>query len=167
MSQRAEATYQESPAGGGVMATFLPHLLVQVIALLAGSNGLVVLAFSQWPGLLFALLFLLFQVCLHFFIKSTNSYVQSVSGKPLQLLLQVVQSAFVVLGMAALGILFWWLFEWSLFYLENAGRGSSFYFDLRGVVLSLVPNLVLMGLLGEAVRQFFPLLKQGRRQLVK
>ena len=149
------------------MATFMPHLLVQLVALLTASGGFILMAFSQWPGLVFALLFLLFQVCLHFFIESTNNYVQSVSGKPLQVLMQVVQSAFVVMGITALGILFWWLFERSLFYMENEGSGSNFYFDLRGVVLSLVPNLVLVGLIGEVVRQLFPLLKQGKQQLGK
>ncbi|WP_162052837.1 hypothetical protein [Pontibacter pamirensis] len=159
-SQRAEANQKEKLTGGA-MATFMPHLLVQLVALMSASGGLILLALSQWPGVLFALLFLLFQVCLHFFIRSTNIYVQSVPGKSLKLVMQVVQSAFVVMGIAALSILFWWLFEWCLFYLENGSSGSDFYFDLYGVVLSLVPDLVLIGLIGEALRQFFPHLRKA------
>ncbi|RDV14642.1 hypothetical protein DXT99_13310 [Pontibacter diazotrophicus] len=158
-SQGAKANQQEDLTGGA-MATFMPHLLVQLVALLAASGGLILLALSQWPGIVFALLFLLFQVSLHFFIKSTNTYVQSVPVKSLQVGTQVVQSAFVVMGIVALSILFWWLFEWCLFHLENGSSGSDFYFDLHGVVLSLVPELLWMGLVGEGLRQLFPLLKK-------
>lgn len=143
------------------MATFMPHLLVQLIALLAASGGLILMALSQWPGVLFAFLFLLFQVCLHFFIKSTNSYRSSIPGKALQVVMRVVQSAFVVMGIVGLSILFWWLFEWCLFHLESGSSEGAFYFDLRSVMLSLVPDLFWIGLVGEGLRQFFPLLRKA------
>jgi len=143
------------------MATFMPHLLVQVASLLISSGGFILLAFSQWSGLIYALLFLLFQVCVHFFIKSTNSYLQAIAAKPLRAMLQVVQSAFVVMGITALGIVFWALFQWCFFRVYNEGAGSGFYFDWHGAVLSLVPPLVWVGLIGEALRQLFPLLRQS------
>lgn len=163
-SQRAEANQQED-LPGGVMATYMPHLLVQIIALLTASGGFILMAFSQWSGLIFALLFLLFQVCLHFFIKSTNSYVRAVPVKPLQIMTKVVQSAFIVLGMTAFCLLFWWLFQWCFFKVYNQGNGGGFYFDWNSAVLSLVPAMVWLGLTGEALRQFFPFLKQWKKQL--
>ena len=166
-SQGAEVASQEENLPYGTMGTFVPHLLVQLVALLVASGGLILLAFSEWSGLLFALLFLLLQVCLHFFIKSTNSYVQAFPASPLRIVVQVLQSAFVVMGIAALGIVFWWLFEWCLFKVYNEGKGSDFYFDLHGVLLSLVPGLIWIGLIGEAIRQLFPVLKQGKGQFAK
>jgi hypothetical protein len=165
-SQRAEETRQEG-LPGGVMATFLPHLLVQLIALFAASGGLILLAFSEWSGAIFAVLFFLFQVCLHFFIKSTNSYAQAISDRNLRVVLQVVQSAFVVMGIAALGVFFYCLFQWCFFMVYNEGSDGSFYFDWHGAVLSLMPSLVWVGAIGEAIRQGYPLLKRGAAHLQK
>lgn len=163
-SQRAEANQREA-LPNGVMSTFIPHLLVQLVALLTASGGFILMAFSQWSGFMFGVLFLLFQVCLHFFIKSTNSYVQGIPVKSLQLVTKVVQSAFIVLGMMAFCLLFWWLFQWCFFEVYNLGSGSNFYFDWNSAVLSLVPAMVWLGLAGEAIRQFFPFLKQWKKHL--
>ena len=165
-SQRAEENRQQG-LPGGAMATFLPHLLVQLIALFAASGGLIVLAFSEWSGAIFAVLFLLFQVCLHFFIKSTNSYVQVMAAAPLRGVMQVVQSAFVVMGVAALGLLFFWLFQWCFFYWNNESASGDFYFDWHGAVLSQVPSLVWVGAVGEVIRQGYPLVLRGAAQLQK
>ncbi|GAA4444211.1 hypothetical protein GCM10023188_45880 [Pontibacter saemangeumensis] len=165
-SQRAKETRHGDPAGGA-MATFLPHLLVQLIALFTASGGLILLAFSEWSGAIFALLFLLFQVCLHFFIRSTNSYVQAISDRALHVVMQVVQSAFVVMGVAALGLLFYWLFQWCFYYWNNESASGDFYFDWHGAVLSQVPPLVWVGAIGEVIRQGYPLLQRGAAQLQK
>ncbi len=149
------------------MATFLPHLLVQLVALFTASGGLFLLTFSEWSGLIFAVLFIFFQVCLHFFILSTNSLVPATAELPLRVLLQVVQSAFIVLGLVALGILFWWLEEWCFFKIYNEPTGGSFYFNIHGVLLSLVPPLVEVGVLGEVIRQLYPYFKLARKLLQK
>ncbi len=125
------------------------------------------LAFTEWSGLIFATFFLLFHTCLHYFIESTNHYVQLFSSQMLRITMQVVQSVFVVMGVIALGILFYELFQWCFFKVYNESQGGEFNFNWQQDIVSLAPPMLKLGLLGELIRQLFPLLLQCKKRTIK
>ncbi|MHA6249107.1 hypothetical protein ACXYMU_14295 [Pontibacter sp. CAU 1760] len=165
MDSRNTAPLFDFSGVGSAMSTFLPHLLVQITSLMVASGGFILMALSESAGFIFMLCFLLFHLCLHFFIKGTNSYAQAISSLPLQVVIKAIQSVFILMGMIALAVCFYELFQWTYFELYKEHQSEAFYFEWHHEIVSLAPPVLKVGLVGELIRQLFPYLWQGKREM--
>lgn len=130
----------------------LPHFLAQTATALLASGGAVLYTLTELPGMVLLVLFLLFQVATYIVIKGVGSIVQPVKAVWLHVLQQVVLSGFVVMLLSILAVVFWIVFEYSIWHVSgNGDTGYAFY--LEHVVVSVVPQMVEMLVLGEILRQ--------------
>ncbi|GAB3828819.1 hypothetical protein [Pontibacter rugosus] len=137
-----------------ITATLLPHLLVQITLVLLASGGAILYSFTEVPGMVLIAVFVLFQVGTYAAIRIGSSVVQERQARWLQALQQLVSSLFIVLLLTILAVILWSLFEYSIWHMSGNG-GSSYTFYLEHVVVSLVPQVVNVLLLGEALRVAF------------
>ena len=135
-----------------VSATVLPHLLVQLLMVLLASGGAILYTISELPGLVLLGLFILFQFATYGIIRCVGSMVIAGQELWLRVVQQVIFSVFVVMLLTILAVLFWLAFEFSIWQLSGNGMaGYTFY--LEHVVVSVVPQVVEVLLLGEVLRQ--------------
>lgn len=146
--------------------TFLPHLLVQVLTALFASAGAILCTFTELPGLVLLGLLALFQLVTYAVIRGTAGLVQPAQELWLRVVQQVVGSVFVVMLLTMLAVAFWVAFEYSIWYVSgNSETGYTPY--LAHVVVSVVPQVIGVLVLGEGLRQAVLLLsvQRGRQNL--
>ncbi len=123
---------------------------MQTVLVFLTTGGAILAILTELPGLVLLGVFLLFQLGTHLAIRGVESLLPAGQERWLQVLQQLVASLFVVMLLAILAVILWLVFEYSIWHLS--GNSGGYTLSLAHVVVSVVPQVVDVLLLGEALR---------------
>lgn len=130
--------------------------------------GLFLQILNEAHGIVGLTSFVLLLIITHYLIKYFNTILpyseNTFSLKAISL--QVVKSSAIILILFGLGVLWYYIFEFSFWIAYRKSQGVAFEFDNEFVSQSYLPELIKLLILCEFIRQSLPLLGFVRKKLV-